>query len=38
MTKAAAQPHRDIDFARATRGPVIAPEAGKTKARGGKAG
>jgi uncharacterized protein (DUF4415 family) len=31
MTKAAAQPRRDIDFARARRGPVIAPEPGKTK-------
>ena len=31
MTKAAAEPHRDIGFSRSRRGPVIAPECGKTK-------
>jgi uncharacterized protein (DUF4415 family) len=31
MKKAAAEPYRDIDFSRAKRGPVIAPEPGKTK-------
>jgi uncharacterized protein (DUF4415 family) len=31
MKKVAAEPYRDIDFSRAKRGPVIAPEPGKTK-------
>lgn len=31
MKKVAAEPHRDIDFSAATRGPVIPPEPGKTK-------
>ncbi len=31
MKRIAAEPYRDIDFSRATRGPVIAPEPGKTK-------
>jgi uncharacterized protein (DUF4415 family) len=31
MKKAAAEPYRDIDFSRAKRGPVVAPEPGKTK-------
>ena len=31
MKKPAAEPYRDIDFATAKRGPVIAPELGKTK-------
>ena len=31
MKKIAAEPVRDIDFAAAVRGPVIAPEPGKTK-------
>ena len=31
MKKVAAEPYRDIDFARAKRGPVIALEPGKTK-------
>jgi uncharacterized protein (DUF4415 family) len=31
MKKVAAEPVRDIDFTRAKRGPVIAPEPGKTK-------
>jgi uncharacterized protein (DUF4415 family) len=31
MTKAVAEPDRSIDFSRARRGPVIAPEPGKTK-------
>jgi len=29
--KAVAERHRDIDFSRAKRGPVIRPEPGKTK-------
>lgn len=31
MKEAAAEPYRDIDFSRARRGPVIQPEAGKSK-------
>lgn len=31
MKKAAAEPYRDIDFSSTQRGPVIAPEPGKTK-------
>ena len=31
MKNTAAEPYRDIDFARAKRGPVIKPEPGKTK-------
>ena len=31
MKKVAAEPYRDIDFSKAVRGPVIAPEPGKTK-------
>ncbi len=31
MKRAAAEPYRDIDFSGAKRGPVIAPEPGKTK-------
>jgi uncharacterized protein (DUF4415 family) len=31
MKKAAAEKYRDIDFSRAKRGPVVAPELGKTK-------
>jgi uncharacterized protein (DUF4415 family) len=31
MRKVEADKYRDIDFARATRGPVIKPEPGKTK-------
>ena len=31
MKKSAAEPYRDIDFSGAKRGPVVAPEAGKTK-------
>jgi uncharacterized protein (DUF4415 family) len=31
MAKAAAEKYRDIDFSRAKRGPVVAPEPGKTK-------
>ncbi len=31
MKKVAAEPHRDIDFSAATRGPVIPSEPGKTK-------
>ncbi len=31
MKRNAAEPYRDIDFSRARRGPVIAPEPGKTK-------
>jgi len=31
MKKVAAEPYRDIDFSRATRGAVIKPEPGKTK-------
>jgi len=31
MKKPAAEPHRDIDFTGASRGPVIKPEPGKTK-------
>ena len=31
MKKVAAEPYRDIDFSTARRGPVIAPEPGKTK-------
>ena len=31
MKKQSAEPYRDIDFAHARRGPVIAPEPGKTK-------
>jgi uncharacterized protein (DUF4415 family) len=31
MKKVAAERYRDIDFSRATRGPVIRPEPGKTK-------
>ena len=31
MKKVAAEPYRDIDFSKALRGPVIAPEPGKTK-------
>ena len=31
MKKVAAEKYRDIDFSRATRGPVIKPEPGKTK-------
>lgn len=31
MKNTAAEPYRDIDFARAKRGPVIKPDPGKTK-------
>src|SRR5713101_8207465 len=31
MKRAAAEKHRDIDFSRAKRGPVVKPEPGKTK-------
>lgn len=31
MKKSDAEPYRDIDFSQAVRGPVITPEAGKTK-------
>lgn len=31
MKKPAAEPYRDIDFSIAKRGPVVPPEAGKTK-------
>jgi uncharacterized protein (DUF4415 family) len=31
MKSTAAEPYRDIDFARAKRGPVVKPEPGKTK-------
>jgi uncharacterized protein (DUF4415 family) len=31
MKRVAAEPYRDIDFSKARRGPVIAPEPGKTK-------
>jgi uncharacterized protein (DUF4415 family) len=31
MRKAAAEPHREIDFTRARRGAVLRPEPGKTK-------
>ena len=31
MKKTAAEPYRDIDFTDAKRGPVVAPEPGKTK-------
>ncbi len=31
MKKTDAEPYRDIDFTAAKRGPVVAPEAGKTK-------
>ncbi len=31
MKKVAAEPYRDIDFSRATRGAVVKPEPGKTK-------
>ena len=31
MKKATAEPHREIDFSKARRGPVIPPEPGKTK-------
>ena len=31
MKKVAAEKYRDIDFSRAKRGPVVAPELGKTK-------
>lgn len=31
MKKVAAEPYRDIDFSKARRGPVIAPEPRKTK-------
>ena len=31
MQKTAAEPYRDIDFTDARRGPVVAPEPGKTK-------
>ncbi len=31
MKKVAAEKYRDIDFSRARRGPVVKPEAGKTK-------
>ena len=31
MKKSAAEPYRDIDFARARRGPVVEPEPAKTK-------
>ena len=31
MKKVAAEPYREIDFSNAVRGPVIAPEPGKTK-------
>ncbi len=31
MKETAAEPYRDIDFSQAKRGPVVKPEAGKTK-------
>ena len=31
MKKSAAEPYREIDFSGAKRGPLVAPEAGKTK-------
>jgi hypothetical protein len=31
MSKVAAEPYRDIDFSRGKRGPVVAPDTGKTK-------
>ena len=31
MRKVLAEPYRDIDFSRGKRGPVVAPDAGKTK-------